>query len=121
MNKLPNIEYNGWTNYETWRLNLEYFNGSAFIYRQDVKQWLKECEDYDNKQTLSNGVYDYLQNLLAKCLRQSLNTYVDDNCKNDFLKGLLRSFVSDVNYHEIAKHILEEILEELELDYELAV
>lgn len=39
-----NEEYNGWTNYETWRVNLEVFDGiSAEDFEEVTGEW---CKDY---------------------------------------------------------------------------
>jgi hypothetical protein len=78
--------YNGWSNYETWRVNLEIFDGY---------EW--EGENYTNTYELS------------KCLEQ----YADDAITNfgEITEGLAidyaRSFLSEVNYFEIAEHIEE--------------
>jgi hypothetical protein len=80
--------YNGWTNYATWRVNLEMFNGN------DFDDWcdLKTCEPYE--------------------LEQQLRDYADD-IVTEFgeLEGLAvdyaRAFLSDVNWYEIAQHIID--------------
>lgn len=81
--------YNGWTNYATWRVNLEMFNGN------DFDDWcdLKTCDPYD--------------------FAQQLREYADD-IVSEFgeLDGLAvdyaRAFLSDVNWYEIAQHILDD-------------
>jgi len=36
-------DYNGWTNYATWRVNLEMFDGSGDVWTADsAKEWVQE-------------------------------------------------------------------------------
>jgi hypothetical protein len=56
MEKMENQKYNGWSNYATWRINLEWFdgdsvNGDADYLREYVEEAL-ECS-CDNETTLS--------------------------------------------------------------------
>lgn len=74
--------YNGWTNYETWLTNL----------------WLSELfDDYE--------ITDIDE--LANCIEQ----YVDENNPLKDTSGLyndlLTAGLSQINYREIAEHILE--------------
>lgn len=73
--------YNGWTNYATWRVNLEIFDGmSAEIIHHITPEALREyAEDLIESTTLSQGLaLDYAL-----------------------------AFLADVNWHEIAEHIKE--------------
>lgn len=88
-----NSSYNGWTNYATWRVNLEIC--------EDV------CRMYVEDRTRFDSVND-----LADALKES----VDESLTNygEITEGLAldyaRSFVSDVNYYEIAKHYEDELI-----------
>jgi hypothetical protein len=74
--------YNGWTNYATWRVNLEMFEGA----------------EYDS------GVSpEYLQEFEEECIGQEGESIAIDYAL---------AFISDVNWYEIAEHINEEIEEE---------
>ena len=70
-------KYNGWTNYATWRINLEMFDGGYEILKgydaNDLKEVVEEMleQDNDNATTLSYAM----------------------------------EFISDVNWYEIAQHI----------------
>lgn len=69
--------HNGWTNYETWRINLEIFS---------------DCyEDF----------YDYNTDDLKEYTE---DVYKGDN---DLGNGLIYAFISMVNFHEILDHIKE--------------
>jgi hypothetical protein len=47
--------YNGWTNYETWRVNLEIFDGIAWL-----DQFDKEMEVHDAARILKDYAIDVL-------------------------------------------------------------
>ena len=80
-------KYNGWTNYATWRINLEIWNGY----------------DWENK-TFEN-ISD-----LTKRLEEQTDEVLTDYGENETGLALdyARAFVSDVNWHEIAQHFIDE-------------
>ncbi len=121
MNKLQNIEYNGWTNYETWRINLEYFDGSAEVYTADVEHWLLKRDDYVYGDKLPNKLLELIRHFVADNLRQEFTTHIEEYCNDTMLQGLLFAFQSDVNYYEISSHLVDEILENLKLYDDLEV
>jgi len=72
-----NETYNGWTNYVTWRINLEYgLNDGGF-------------EGYTNLD---------LQNFIEESL--------SDNCDNEMTLSYALTFIDDVNWQEIADNLL---------------
>lgn len=82
-------KYNGWTNYATWRVWLEIFYGfNPREYWHDIKD-----------------AYD-----LSLCLKSHLEDIMEHQTGN--AEGLAYSyamaFLSDVNWYEIAEHMLEE-------------
>ena len=81
-------KYNGWSNYATWRINLEILGDMEF------------------KDQVSA---DYLQEIVYDCVFTSKDV---DGLAKDYALAFLR----DVNYYEIAEHINEEI--ELQTNYE---
>jgi hypothetical protein len=82
--------YNGWTNYATWRVNLEMFDGF------DFKEYWPESDKWD--------AYD---------LGDFLKGYAEELIESSSSEGLARdyalAFISDVNWHEIAAHYQEEV------------
>lgn len=80
-------KYNGWTNYETWRVSLEYFDGVDWY-------------GYDSV----NG--DELQEMVEES--------VIEMCPDNWARSLAFAFLSDVNWNEIADHINEDLTEENE-------
>lgn len=83
--------YNGWTNYETWRVNLEIFDG------------LEKEEMFDlglDAWDLGQVLQDYAEEVVTMSVS-------DPNAPSLALDYAL-AFISDVNWHEIAKHMIAE-------------
>jgi hypothetical protein len=77
-------DYNGWTNYATWRVNLEILGDIEF---EDVVS------------------ADYLKEIVEDVVFSNYEIYSGSHLVEDYA----RSFISNVNYDEIAKYINEEI------------
>jgi hypothetical protein len=77
-------KYNGWTNYATWRINLEIIG--------DIDWYETEHVDVD-----------YLQELVENIV---FDNYAQP--KNGLMEDYARAFLNEVNYHEILEHILDE-------------
>jgi hypothetical protein len=67
------LRFNGWTNYETWRVNLEFFDGYQ-------------------------GVLDH------ETAREMVEEHINETTKEGLSRDWALSFVSNVNWHELAKH-----------------
>ena len=83
---MDTTKYNGWTNYATWRLQLEFFDG------------------IDPREHFA-GVTDAYE--LSEQLKEYLVGYLDE-----FGSGLTldyaMAFINQVNYYEIAEHMIED-------------
>jgi len=102
-------KYQGWTNYETWAVNLWLTNDSG-IYDmiremgQEAKAEAPELEAVkDEIWTVENG---------AKfTLADRIKDYIEENNplenQNDLYKDLLQGALSEVNWNEIAASFLE--------------
>lgn len=86
---MSNTTYNGWTNYATWRVNLEIFDG------MDIIDYLGPCADIG---TLSLHMKEYAENIIE-----------DQTSENSIAQSYALAFLADVNWYEIAKHYHEEI------------
>ena len=75
--------YNGWTNYATWRVNLEMFDGFD---ADGMKVTSEECKDYATE-------------------------VIEMDCDKGFALDYALAFISDVNWHEISEAI-NELIEE---------
>jgi hypothetical protein len=83
--------YNGWTNYATWRVGLEIFDG------------FNPIEDWDlERETLTESE-------LAELLQEHAEELVSQTAPEGLALDYALAFMSDVNWHEIAEHMLEEV------------
>ena len=85
-------KYNGWSNYATWRVNLEMVNGSDYVESGDVFESIIELSD-----RIKNDIKDY----------------IEEECNNgkegiNFALSYAMAFLSDVNWYEIAEHVAED-------------
>jgi hypothetical protein len=90
--------YNGWSNYETWRMNLEMFGDSTpedmGVYITDIA----ERDEYIN--ALANG----LESLACELIEEQATGFALD---------LANSFLARVDWTEIAEHMVDDAIAEL--------
>lgn len=88
--------YNGWTNYATWRVNLEMFDGANWndYYIGSFP------EPYD----LGLALEEHTRDIIYEAGGGNGNIAVD----------YAMAFLSDVNWYEIAEHMIEDNKEEIE-------
>jgi hypothetical protein len=84
-------KYNGWTNYATWRVNLEVFDGIA---------WLDQFDD---------GISVYDASVLLKEYAQEL---IEVSSSEGLARDYALAFLSDVNWYEIAESMHSLYMEE---------
>lgn len=82
-------KYNGWTNYATWKVNLEMVNED--YYREVVQDCGMDADDLAN----------YLESDIEELATGELDT-------DGFAYGVVVNFLNEVNWYEIAEHILED-------------
>ena len=84
-------KYNGWTNYATWRVNLEIFDGMDC---SDIPMLSRYSEP--NPHEVAEYLKEYVQELL------------DMDCDPSRLaNAYANAFISDVNWYEIAMHFID--------------
>jgi len=76
-------KYNGWSNYATWRINLELFSDMNYTDYFDELPTTEMLEDY-----VENVVFDHSGNM-------------------GLMEDYARAFLNNVNYYEILEHIRE--------------
>lgn len=82
--------YNGWTNYATWRVNLEIFDGTT-------------ASDHIGPGRFTGGRMLALMDVLRDKVEEMLS---DTN--NNIARDYALAFIEDVNWGEIADHMLED-------------
>lgn len=86
---MADTKYNGWTNYATWRVNLEMFDGQP-------ADWIDaDTDPHDLGQDLRNLALDYMG-------QEASGLALD----------YAEAFLADVNWYEIAEHMLEDAKED---------
>lgn len=87
---MDNVKHNGWHNYATWRIALEVFDNEA-EYRAENEESYDDISD------------------LAEVLKDSVEEMIDNAVPNDMIvAGWANAFIDDVDWYEIAEHIVEE-------------
>lgn len=99
-------KYNGWTSYETWKANLEFFDGENPSWLDDE---ILECyEDgkwnKDALETVINNYADSLEELLDEVLEE---------IPNGIVRSVFSDFMGEINYNEIAENIIDDYKETL--------
>ena len=87
-------EYNGWSNYATWRVHLEMFDGM-----DPADMFPGATDTYD----LSLAIKDYCE----ECIEET---------SSGLARDWARSFSLEANFYQIAKHMLEAYPAEAEAD-----
>jgi hypothetical protein len=96
---MTDTKYNGWTNYETWRVNLEIFDG---------------FDPFDNFADDQATMMDWL----ADSLKEYAETLIyeagggDGNIAVDYALA----FLQNVNWREIAEHMFLDYADEEDAD-----
>jgi hypothetical protein len=83
--------YNGWTNYETWRVNLEFFDGMA---------WSDFMEEYDEEFHEEEEVVGDMAGRLQMHVEEVAYHNTADNL---FAVSLVDDFLRKVYWDEIAR------------------
>jgi hypothetical protein len=83
--------YNGWTNYATWRVNLEMFDSltpADFWGFEEVKE--------DDTYEFGKALKDYAEEIICEQSQQGI------------AQDYALAFISDVDWYSIAKHMIKD-------------
>lgn len=101
--------YNGWTNYATWRVNLELLDGvetSLEASPEDYTEYIENGEiSDDNRMEI---IYN-----LSKELESLVEEIMDSYDTDSIVRSYADAFVSDVNWYEIAEHKFDDLAERI--------
>ena len=89
--------YNGWTNYETWRVNLEMCDFDMEEITDIIENYASDVSD----------MMDYLKQHVGDILEGEANGDFDS-----FSYNYASAFTARVNFHEIANHLFDSYYED---------
>lgn len=104
--------YNGWTNWDTWLVNLwidndGYAGGSLGVSEEAdriVEQALNDNEQHEALEESVGTLANWLKDTIDNDLREHNGTVAG------LLSDIINDFIQTVNWHEIAKHYCEDAL-----------
>jgi len=94
---MTDTTYNGWSNYATWRINLEVFDGMTLEDMNTV-----EVDPYEVSQYLK----DYAEEIIF------LDSHIGGKSPSSLMEDYARAFLQEVNWYEIAQHLIEDHIAE---------
>ena len=101
-------ECNGWTNYETWVVNLWIDNDG---YADDCRRMAMECVRDTASKSFPDGA---AIRCLADRIKEQHEEHMSLVCKvPGVFSDLLNGALSSVNWAEIARHYIDEVKEEV--------
>jgi hypothetical protein len=92
-------KHNGWTNYATWRVNLEIFDGQQM--EDIVGEYCKPWETPDPYE-VSKIVQEYAEDIVF------LDCNLGGKNASSLMEDYAKAFLSDVNWYEIAEHLIQD-------------
>lgn len=86
--------YNGWTNYATWRINLEIFDGM-----EAGDFWGFHDATEEDTYELSNALKEYAEEVIC------------EQSEEGIARDYALAFISDVDWYSIAKSMIQSSVE----------
>ncbi len=96
-----NETYNGWTNYETWCLNI-WIDNDQYLAERKAELVREVTLHYDDKQ-----VYE-----LSLLLESMVEELKDNALEVGLLSDLLGGAIGKINFYELAEHYIEDFNED---------
>jgi len=103
MNQHANNTYNGWTNYETWAVNLRISNE-----RSSCEFWTRRTQEL-----LADSPKEENWRVAVELLSAELCEAIKDECvieKASLASDLMNAALGEVDWHEIAQALIDEAL-----------
>lgn len=86
-------DYNGWTNYATWRVNLEMFDGMSLL-------------DVEFDYVTPKGTYDAYD--VSKSLERMAEDMIYETTQEGPGRDYALAFIAQVDFQQIAEHMIED-------------
>lgn len=99
-------KYNGWTNYATWRVNLEIFDNLDLSEFDGVED--KVDPELICVYTLAEALQERAEYYVFDCEGRSY----DERRPSSLMEDYARAFLQDVNWYEIAQHLVDDYIAE---------
>lgn len=98
-------KYNGWTNWETWSFNLHWDDS----FTEDAERAYEEAEADSTFTKEENAAF-----ALADYIKATAEEMIDsaENKPNLWMQDIVNGYMSEVNFHEIARHYIDEVEKE---------
>jgi hypothetical protein len=103
---MTDTKYNGWTNYSTWRVNLEIFDGL------DISEFDGINDKVDPELICPHTLAEALQERAEYYIFECDGHRYDERRPSSLMEDYARAFLSDVNWFEIAQHMISDFVEE---------
>jgi len=100
-------EYNGWTNYETWCVNLWLTNDQS----TDTHWHIAAQEAFEDMECNTSGILtqsEHARYYLCEQLKEELDANIPETLNGTVYADLIGAALSEVNWAEIANAFLEE-------------
>ena len=94
--------YNGWSNYATWRVNLEVFDGME----HDITEYIDEEGEEPDAYEFAHALEELADEIIFSGMGY------DERRPSSLAEDYARAFLQGVNWHEIAKHIIADHIAE---------
>lgn len=117
---MADTTYNGWTNYETWAVKLWMDNdqGSYSYWQETTREVWAETDDKSPNQFCNH--IDNARIMLADRLKDAHDSQSEHPvfaaAEGSVYADLLNAALSEVNWHEIASSLLEDVEEAVETE-----
>ena len=98
--------YNGWANYETWRVNLELIDGYP---AEDVLSDMRDVSRDEMVKDLADILEEY-----------AVYSVIEWPEEGTFARSIVDDFLCKVDWEEIAEHYVDDYLQENPIEEEVA-
>jgi hypothetical protein len=98
---MKDITYNGWSNYATWRINLEIFDDLDISEFDGIED--KVDPELICLHTLSEALQERAEFYIFEC---------DERKPSSLMEDYARAFLNEVDWYEIAKHMVNDHIAE---------